>query len=119
MIKKLFFFMLIMPFFLRAQAPKKKEHYQIINQNFEFTLFYEKAMTHTDLDSLRFLNERRQVPVEGTTIFIELFSAQELFDKYQKPISPLTIMNPAKARKVKLKLASNNYSLLVVPDKEK
>ena len=106
-------------FVLQAQQPAKKEHYHLINDNFEFTLAYEKAMTHTDLDSLRFLNERRLVPVNGTTIFIELYSAQELYDWYRKPISPLNIKDPLTARKVKLKLADNNYSLIVVPITDK
>lgn len=120
MIKKLFFCAFIITgFLLKAQAPVKKENYRFINENFESTLHYEKAMTHTDLDSLRFLNERRRIPLDGTTMYIELFSANELLERYKKPISPLTIKNPATARKVKLTFASNNYSLVVVPEKKK
>jgi hypothetical protein len=106
-------------FFVKGQTSVRKEHYQFVNKNVESTLYYEKAMTHTDLDSLRFLNKRRLIPIEGTTVFIELYSAEELLEKYKQPISPLTIKDPSKARKVSLKLARNNYSMIVVPEKKK
>ncbi|MGZ3894124.1 MAG: hypothetical protein ACXVC8_06930 [Bacteroidia bacterium] len=76
---------------------------------------YEKAMVHADLDSLRFVSERRRIPVDGTTIMIELFSADELWERYKKPISPLNIKDPSKCRKVKVKLANAPHYLAVVP----
>ena|ERR1700758_1201151 len=110
---KLLWIFIFFGFVLRAQNAPSKEHYRIINPSFEFTLNYEKALINTQLDSLRFLNQRRQIQIAGTNIILELYSAQELLDKYGKPISPLTIINPITAKEVRLKLGTNNSSMVV------
>src|ERR1700757_156321 len=99
-----------------AQQTAQKNHYRIINENSEFSLNYEKALAHTQLDNLRYLDSRRQIPVEGTKISIELFSAQELLENYGKPISPLTARKLSVVEPIKFKLSSNNYSLLTTPN---
>lgn len=86
----------------------KKELYRVINTGSDNPAMLYKALNHCHLDSLRFLNERRQLAVEGTTLVLELFSANELLERYGKPVSLLTIKDPAKARKVKLKINSHN-----------
>jgi hypothetical protein len=92
-----------------ASIPKKKDHYRIINNGSDDPLWYEKAMSHAQgMDSLRFLSQRRHISIQGTSLVLELFSAQELLDTYGKPISLLTITDPSKARKVKIKLNSKN-----------
>lgn len=90
-----------------SASQKNKEHYRIINANQEDDLRYVKAMTKASVDSLRFLNERRQIPISGTTMVLELYSAQELKDTYGKPVSLLTIKDPAKARKVAVRLGKD------------
>ena len=73
MIKKIFIFLfLITCFFSKAQQQEKKVHYKIINPALEQTLVYEKALYNTDVDGLRFMEERRVIPVEGTFILIDL-----------------------------------------------
>jgi hypothetical protein len=84
----------------------KKEHYKIINKYSESTDLLEKSLYHSQLDSLRFLNERRYLPVSGTKLVLELFSAQELKEKYAKEISPITIRDKSKAKKVTLVISS-------------
>lgn len=91
-----------------------KRHYTIINPSFDFTLNYEKALSHTQLDGLRFFDQRRKIPVEGTQIVIELYSAKELQKLYGKQISPLTIMDHSKGGQIKFKMAANNYKLEVI-----
>ena len=119
MIKRLFIFLFLTTFFFsKAQLQEKKIHYKIINPAVEQTLVYEKALYNTDLDGLRFLNESRIIPIEGTYILIELFSAKELQKKYGKEISPLTITNSVSVRNIKFKLAQDKLSLLVVPNKD-
>ena len=108
-------FLILFCFVLKAQPFPKKEHFRILNPNMEATLGYEKAMVHADLDSLRFISKRRQIPCDGTSIIIELYSADELWSRYQKPISPLNIKDPQMCRKVKVKLAQAPYYLTVVP----
>ena len=107
--------LLFCSFYGIAQQGVNKTHYKIINPDFEFTLNYEKALSHLQVDGLRFMNERRQIAIEGTSIKVELYSAQELLIAYGKPISPLTIKNPSVAPSVALKLSENNYSLLITP----
>jgi gliding motility-associated-like protein len=98
--------------FAIAQQAINKVHYRVINESFESSLKYEKALEHTFLDNLRYLDSRRQIQVEGTQISIELFSAEELLASYGKPISPLTARKSAVAVPVKFNLSRSNYSLL-------
>ena len=104
--------LLLLGCFGMAQQTITKSHYRIINDGFEASLKYEKALEHTFLDDLRYLDTRRQIQIEGTQISIELFSAQELLANYGKPISPLTDRKSAVITPIKFKLAKNNYSLL-------
>jgi len=113
--KLLIVFTLLLSFGLSAQNGSKKPHYTIINPGFEPFLNYEKALTHTEFDGLRFLNQRRQIPIEDTKIIIELYSAEELQQKYGKQISPLTVKSDVNAKKVKFKLVENNYKMVAVP----
>lgn len=112
----LLLFLLVLGYSNTAQNAVQKPHYRIINEGFDFTLLYEKALAHTQLDNLRYLNTRRQIPVEGTKISIELFSAQELLENYGKPISPLTAVQSSVKEPIKFKLSPNNYSLLTTPN---
>ena len=105
--------------FSQSGIAQKKAHYRIINESSEPTAIFEKAMLNTDLDSLRFIGERRKIPVDGSNLFIELYSANELFESYKKIISPLNIKNPSAARKVKLKLSPDRKYLRVLPLNEK
>jgi hypothetical protein len=89
-----------------TNPPKKKEHYRFINDAGEDPLIYEKAMSKSAMDTLRFLNSRRHIPLVGSKIILELFSAQEMFEMYKKPISPFAIKNEATARKIKLRVNS-------------
>ena len=90
-----------------AQQEIYKSHYEFIAPEGTSTLYYEKALQHTSLDELRYLNERRTIPMEGTNIKLELYSAKELYDLYGKPISPIVAEH---SNNVKLKL-SNGYKL--------
>ena len=105
--------LLLVGFFGIAQQRVNKASYQIINPNFDFILKYEKALSHTQLDGLRFMNQRRQIPIEGTNVKIELYSAQELLINYGKTISPLTIKNPNNAQNNTLKLSDDYYNLII------
>ena len=110
--------LLLVGFFGIAQQRVNKASYQIINPNFDFILKYEKALSHTQLDGLRFMNQRRQIPIEGTNVKIELYSAQELLINYGKTISPLTIKNPNNAQNNTLKLSDDYYNLIIQNFKE-
>jgi len=93
----------------------KKEHYRVLSYGNDNPMLLEKAMYHANLDSLRFINERRKLKVEGTNLVLELFSANELLETYKRPIHPLNIANAATARKYILRIDSG--VLTVVPQK--
>lgn len=91
-----------------------KPHYQIINPNNEDELHLIKALTHTDLDPYRFIDSRRLVAIEGSTIQLELYSGNELKELYGKEISQNN-KNSAGAGKITLKIVSKSNGLTLVP----
>jgi hypothetical protein len=96
------------------KSAEEKRTLRIINPNNEDPLWAEKAMYHANIDSLRFVSERRRLPIEGTALVLELFSAEELLTEYKKPIHPLNIKDPAKARKYKLRLDNGMFTPIPV-----
>jgi hypothetical protein len=53
---------------------------------------YKLALVEfSQLDEFRFLNERRIIFFEKNGIYVELYSASELYDRYGKEISQTTI----------------------------
>ena len=57
----------------------------------ELEIYNTALINFSQLDEFRFLNQRRTILFEKNQIFVELFSAQELFELYGKEISPVTI----------------------------
>lgn len=68
-------------------------HYKLhFHQNTTDSLSYYKAASLFDrYDNYRFLNQRRIIYFDNRQVSIELFSANELKEKYGKRISPYTI----------------------------
>lgn len=87
---------------------KQKTHYEIIaSPNMDISL-YKKILDNTFMDSLRFHHERRTIEFTNAPIKVVLYSAEELYAKYGKIVSELTIEKPYKARKVKFRITENN-----------
>jgi hypothetical protein len=84
-----------------------------------FSLYDEALRNFTTLDELRFLNQRRTILFEKDGITVELFSANELLEKYGKEISPLTIVPGSKFLPVKFQLINweNAYAIHPIFDK--
>ena len=92
-------------FDLKAQSNQKtKSHYSIINPNNENQDIIIKAITHTDLDSFRFVDKRRLISIDGTNIQLELYSGNELLNLYGKQISPNNEIYSKKSEKITLKI---------------
>lgn len=96
-----FFFVFILIVFLSDNSFSQvydfknstKVHYRVVNIESYINpdFLQQAAYEFSGFDSLRFVNERRVIPVKGTQVFIELYSGVELLEMYGKEISPLNI----------------------------
>jgi len=58
----------------------------------ELVIYKRALLEFSQLDEFRFLNERRTILFEKNQITVELFSANELVEKFGKEVSPFTIL---------------------------
>jgi hypothetical protein len=88
-------------FTISGFAQKAKEHYVIHDPEPGISLeVYRQALDKKDLDPFRYLDTRRTIRIAGSKTTVELYSANELKTIYAKPVSPLTIKDPASAPKI-------------------
>lgn len=74
---------------LQAQT---KTHFRILENGVEVqNTPYHLAVAEMNLEAFRYIETRRQMPIDGTNYVIELFSGEELWATYQKRISPFNI----------------------------
>lgn len=73
-------------------AQGSKPHYVVNNAGTETAKYYQ-LLDNFNFDQYRLLDKRRTVKFMNSAITVDLYSAQELKDTYQKAISPLTIMD--------------------------
>lgn len=102
----LLFVFCLFSFLVSAQT---KNSYRLINNGTAESSLYEKALGVASFDTLRFLNKSRMVPIAGTSFVVEIFSAQHLFEKFGKQVSPHTILDETKSPKIRFKLNKNNH----------
>ena len=90
----------------QTQAKVKKTHYIIHpdNPNDNIAKYENAIRNYGKLDEYRFYDRRRTIRFTNTTVSIELYSAKELLNLYNKKISPLTIMDGQKYRDVEFAL---------------
>ena len=95
LIPKAFLTILLFAAFTKSgNAQTAKPHFIIHNPgNTDDNPNYEYALKDFDFDSYRFYDKRRIIKFTNTDVTIELYSAKELLDIYQKPISPFTLMD--------------------------
>jgi hypothetical protein len=91
------FIALFANFELKSQVlSSQKESFHVSSSNTSISegelLIYNTALAnYNQLDEFRFLNERRIIFFEKNGIYVELYSASELYDRYGKEISQTTI----------------------------
>jgi len=97
----------------QTQTPVKKVHYIIHTDNPNDDIAkYENAITnYGKLDEYRFYNGRRIIRFQHSTVSIELYSAKELLDLYNKAISPFTIKDGQKYRNVEFAFTMDGKSV--------
>lgn len=88
LLTSLFFFS-----FLSIGQNTTKSHFLIENTTtaLEFEMLQNAANNYYSFSELRFLNERRTIEIIGSDATVILYSANELFELYNKPISSATI----------------------------
>jgi hypothetical protein len=89
-----FVFLLMITINNKLFSQNAKPHYIIQNGGSpEETLKYSNALKDFDFEQYRFYNKRRIIKFTNSNATIELFSAKELLDLYQRPVHPFNIMN--------------------------
>ena len=85
----------------------------------QLNIYKTAVNNYTNLDELRFLDQRRIIPFEKNEISIELFSANELLEKYGKEIPENTIVHGSKYLPVNFQLINweNGYAAHPIFDK--
>lgn len=108
-------FFLALTFFSQSTYGQSKHHF-LLKQNGQVIehAHYYSEINQVHLDEFRFMTIRRVLPIEGTDITVELLSAQELLDVYQKPLSPLTKSDNQDSRQVKFVSQPNGGIKLIV-----
>ncbi|MBS1646275.1 MAG: gliding motility-associated C-terminal domain-containing protein [Bacteroidetes bacterium] len=105
--KKIFFLLFVFAWASSfSQQGVYKAHYEFIAPQGVSTLAFDKAIQHLALDELRYLDERRTLPIEGTSVSLQLYSAQELYQKYGKPLAPIVAQH---SDGVSLKMSADTY----------
>ncbi len=92
--KVILILILLTAFSKPVAAQNAKPHFIVHNPgNTEEIPNYEYALKEFDFDQYRFYDKRRIIKFANSEATIELYSAKELLDLYQKPISPFTLMD--------------------------
>jgi hypothetical protein len=89
-----FFILFILSCSQIGLAQITKPHFEIKNakDQKESTAFYN-AVKDVNFEEYRFYSERRVIRFVNSPVTIELFSAKELLDMYQRPVHELNILN--------------------------
>lgn len=75
--------------FVSVGFSQSKTHYRILDSGIDISLpAVESQLSDLDLDPYRYVHVRRQLTIQGTNYVIELYSADELWQMYQKILSP-------------------------------
>ncbi len=74
-----------------------KVHFKIhkLVEQVDTSIYHKALVEYGKLGQFRYLNQRRQILFVDKMVSVEIFSAEELFTKYQKRISPFTIKETA------------------------
>lgn len=76
-----------------SQSRKKATFNLIVDKTTNNQDLIETAISNfSDLDRYRFYGKRRRILIQNTGVTVELLSALELKEKFDKQISPFTIM---------------------------
>lgn len=87
-----FAFLLLLTIGNKLLAQTSKNHFVILNGgSSEETAKYYNALKNFDFEQYRFIDKRRTIKFTNTDAKIELFSAKELLNLFQRQIHPLNI----------------------------
>jgi len=93
-VRTIFFLFLVLIIDVTAFAQGAKPHYVVNNAgDAKETENYYYLLSNFNFDQYRFYDKRRTITFVKSAVTVELYSAKELLETYQKPISPLTIMD--------------------------
>ena len=112
---KITYFLLFIFFFTGFVQAQKKDHFILVSNgtNPDLKIYEDAVRNYSDLDKYRFYDKRRRVIIQNSGLTLELFSALELKEKFNKPVSPLTIMPGSEYQGVEFYLSEGEKRSLV------
>lgn len=108
------YFILLLLFTLTLSAQNEPKRHFIIHSKFPNTDLtkYENALNQTNnLETFRFIEKRRTIFFDDKLVWVELFSATELFEKYKKLIHPHNISINSKYINVDFSISLDGKSI--------
>lgn len=66
----------------------RKAHFSILSKGKNIPEEITRAIESVQWESYRFIDKRRQIPIEGGEFILELYSANELLEKYGRQVDP-------------------------------
>jgi hypothetical protein len=96
---------------IKIHAQEKKHFKIIIHDITAKEEKYEKASSNFLLDEFRYYDKRRVVDFTDGKASIEIYSAKELLEAYEKEIAPGTIFDPTKARQITFDITLDGNTL--------
>lgn len=99
----------------QSQEKQKKIHFTVVNAStqVEKTQIEKAAFRYYQFSELRFLQQKRSINIQNSTAKIILYSANDLWEKYGKPISPLTIDSSIEHPEIEFSLTDSKTPELV------
>ena len=114
-LKILSFLMVFFIYTQKSEAQVSKPHFVINNavDTIEVQLYYN-ILKEFDFDEYRYFDQRRTIKFTNSNITIDLYSAKELLDIYQKPVSPFTIMNNVAIKEISFFLNGGKVQIVTL-----
>ena len=91
----------------------KKSHFIIHSNNKPIPHEIQDAISRAQLDSLRFTNQSRLIPIDGGEFVLELYSGEELLKNYGRQTHPLNKNSETDKRNFLIQVAKGNLRVII------
>lgn len=114
-LKAIFIIAFISVFAKTISAQNAKPHYVVNNtSSAQETANYINLFKDFNFDQYRFYDKRRIITFIKSNVTVELYSAKELLEIYQKPISPFTIMDNVAKKEIAFLMNGGKVQIVTI-----